>query len=127
FDLGRNIAGVSEITVRGKRGTVIKLKHGELLDKEGRVDQWNIDLYHKPIDGSDPFQTDTFILKGKGRETFSPRFNYKGFQFVQVSSSVPITLTKTSLTGLFVHSDVPEAGSIESSNPVIDKIWQATR
>src|SRR5690606_21614271 len=70
---------------------------------------------------------DTFILKGKGRETFSPRFNYKGFQFVQVSSSVPITLTKTSLTGLFVHSDVPEAGSIESSNPVIDKIWQATR
>ncbi|MGZ3958954.1 MAG: alpha-L-rhamnosidase-related protein, partial [Flavisolibacter sp.] len=33
---------------------------------------------------------------------------------------------KESLRGYFMHSDVPPAGTIASSNPVIDKIWQAT-
>ncbi len=53
-------------------------------------------------------------------------FNYKGFQYVEVTSDKPVTLTKESLTGYFMHSDVPPVGEIKSSNPTIDKIWWAT-
>lgn len=127
FDLGRNIAGISELKVTGKRGVVLKIKHGELLDGRGRVDVGNIDGFHRPIDDSDPFQTDVYTLKGEGEEIFSPRFNYKGFQYVEVSSNAAIQLTKKSLVGLFVCSDAPTAGAIASSNPVLDKIWEATR
>ena len=81
FDLGRNIAGVSELTVSGPAGTKIKLIHSELIHENGRVDLSNIDVHFRPTDNSDPFQTDIFILGGKGEETFSPRFNYKGFQY----------------------------------------------
>jgi alpha-L-rhamnosidase len=126
FDLGRNIAGVSRLTVSGEKGTVIRLKHAEQLDSTGRADQSNINVHYRPVGDSDPFQTDIFILKGQGEETFSPRFNYKGFQYVEVSSDKPLILTEKSLTGYFMHSDVPVAGCIDCSNPTINKIWVAS-
>ena len=126
FDLGRNIAGVSRITLGGPPNTIVRLKHGERLYANGHVDQSNIDVHYRPTDDSDPFQTDIYILKGEGTESFQPRFNYKGFQYVEVTSTQPVTLTKESLTGYFMHSDVPAVGRITSSNPTINKIWQAT-
>lgn len=126
FDLGRNIAGVSELKVKGKSGTVLRLRHAERLFTNGRTDQSNIAVHYRPTDDTDPFQTDLFILKGAGEETFMPRFNYKGFRYIEVTSNQPVELSKESLTGYFMHSDVPAAGQINASNPTINKIWQAT-
>jgi len=126
FDLGQNIAGVSEITVDGTEGTVLYLKHGERLDTNGQVDISNIDYHYRPADNSDPFQTDIYILNGKGRKSFAPRFNYKGFQYVEVTASNPVQLTKESLVGYFMHSNVPQVGELKTSNPTINKIWEAT-
>jgi len=126
FDLGRNIAGVSQFKVSGPAGTVIHLKHGERLYKNGHVDMSNIDVHYRPKDKTDPFQVDIVTLDGKGEKTFMPHFNYKGFQYVEVTSTQPIKLTKESLVGYFMHSDVPATGHIASSNPVVDKMWFAT-
>ncbi len=126
FDIGRNIAGVSQITVSGPEGTVLRLKHGERLYDNGHVDMSNIDVHYRPTDDSDPFQTDIYIMKGEGEETFSARFNYKGFQYVEVTSNTPIELTKESLIAYFMHSDVPAVGQFHSTNPTLNKIWEAT-
>jgi alpha-L-rhamnosidase len=126
YDLGRNIAGVSSFTVTGEKGTEIRLKHAERLDSKGYADQSNIDVHYRPTNDSDPFQTDILILSGKGEETFTPRFNYKGFQYVEITSSKPIMLKIESLRGIFMHSDVPVAGKINSSDTLLNKIWQAT-
>ncbi len=125
YNLGRNIAGVSKLKVTGEEGTKIQLIHGEMLGKDGHVDLANIDVHYRPTDDSDPFQTDIFILGGGGEETFMPRFNYKGFQYVEIKSDKPIELGQNSLTGYFMHSDVSPIGKIASSNPVLDKTWQA--
>jgi alpha-L-rhamnosidase len=126
FDLGRNIAGVSNIKVQGQAGTVLKLKHAERVYTNGHVDQSNINVHYRPTDNTDPFQTDIFILSGKGEEQFMPRFNYKGFQYVEVTISQPVQFTAANLTGYFMHSDVPPVGKINSSNPILNKIWWAT-
>ncbi|MCM5530466.1 alpha-L-rhamnosidase [Parasegetibacter sp. NRK P23] len=126
FNLGRNISGVSSIRVKGPAGTIIRMKHGERLLPNGRVDLSNIDVHYRPKGNDDPFQTDIFILPGNGEAYFKPRFNYKGFQYVEVQSSQPVTLSKESLTGHFMHSDVPSIGHIRSSNPTLNKIWEAT-
>ncbi|MBB2147632.1 glycoside hydrolase family 78 protein [Pedobacter gandavensis] len=126
FDLGRNISGVTKLKVDGPEGTVIRLKHGERLYKNGHVDLSNIDVYYRPKDNTDPFQTDIITLSGKGPLEFMPRFNYKGFQYVEVSSNKPIQLLKESITGYFMHSDVSATGKISSSNPLIDRLWWAT-
>jgi alpha-L-rhamnosidase len=126
FDLGRNIAGVSQLKVSGPAGTVIRLKHGERLGENRMVDQSNIDVHYRPTDQLDPFQTDIFTLRGEGEELFKASFNYKGFQYVEVTSDQPIELKKESLTGYFMHSDVPVAGNILSSDSILIKIWKAT-
>ena len=127
FNLGRNIAGVSSIKLKGVPGTIIRLKHAERLYSNGRADQSNLDVHYRPTDDKDPFQTDIYILKGDGsEETFMPQFNYKGFQYVEVTSNKPVVLSKESLVGYFMHSDVPTVGNIASSNNTINKIWTAT-
>ncbi len=124
YDLGRNIAGISRISVKGEKGTEIRLKHGERLNADGSVDQSNIDVHYRPADDKDPFQTDIYILNGDGVETFWPHFNYKGFQYVEVTSNKPIEIQ--GLTGIFMHSDVTPVGNLTSSNDVLNKIWKAT-
>jgi alpha-L-rhamnosidase len=126
FDLGRNISGVSRISVKGRRGTILRVKHAELLDNDGNIDLSNIDVHYRPTDDTDPFQTDIYILNGEGEETFVPHFNYKGFQYAEVVSDKPIELTKESLTGIFMHSDVPVKGQLKSSNQLVNKILEAT-
>ncbi len=126
FDLGRNIAGVTQLKVCGEKGTVIRLKHGERLGSNKLVDISNIDAHYRPTNDLDPFSTDIYTLKGEGEEIFKPTFNYKGFQYVEVTSDKPVELTKESLTGYFMHSDVPPVGHITSSDSVLNKIWKAT-
>ncbi|RYE18364.1 MAG: alpha-rhamnosidase, partial [Sphingobacteriales bacterium] len=125
YNLGRNIAGVSQIKVKGEAGTVLRIKHGERLYPNGRIDQSNIDHHYHPIVTDDPFQIDIITLSG-GEDTFMPHFNYKGFQYVEVTASKPVTLTRQSLKGYFMHSDVAPVGTIKTSNPTVNKIWSAT-
>src|SRR5690606_31716896 len=62
YDLGRNISGVTKLTVSGEKGTTLRLTHGERLKEDGRVDMSNIDVYYRPKDDTDPFQTDIVTL-----------------------------------------------------------------
>ncbi|SDZ76031.1 alpha-L-rhamnosidase [Arachidicoccus rhizosphaerae] len=126
FNIHQNIAGISEIRVKGEAGTVLRLRHGERLYKDGHVDQSNIDVHYRPTDDSDPFQTDIYTLSGKAEEVFRPWFGYKGFQYVEVTSSRPVTLSDNSLQAYFMHSDVSPAGKIHSSDTILNKIWAAT-
>lgn len=127
FTFPRNIAGTIEISIKkALPGTVFRIKHAERLYKNGMVDLSNIDLHYRPTDNSDPFQTDIFIANGNDNESFSPKFNYKGFQFVEVTSSKPFKLDEDNLLALEMHSDVPAVGKIKTSNIVFNKIWEAT-
>lgn len=125
FDFGRNIAGVTELSIMGPSGTRIRLKHGERLDAKGYVDISNIDEHYRPKDARDPFQTDIILLSGR-QDKFMPKFNYKGFQYVELTSSIPLAIKQDNLTAFFMHSDVPVVGTINSSNEVLNKIWSAT-
>ncbi|NCB07232.1 MAG: alpha-rhamnosidase [Bacteroidia bacterium] len=124
FDFGRNMAGVTKLNIKGAAGTTIRLKHGERLYENGHVDLSNIDVHYRPTDNTDPFQTDIVILSGKNDE-FMPKFNYKGFQYVEVTSDKPVALSDNSLVAYFMHSDVPPVGEISSSNETLNKTWQA--
>ena len=123
YSFKKNISGITAITVQGKAGTVIRVKHGERLYKNGHIDQSNIDVHYRPTDNTDPFQTDIYILKGGAPESFMPHFNYKGFQYAELVSNRPVKIID--VLAYFMHSDVPQVGNIVSSNDVINKIWEA--
>lgn len=124
YDFGQNMAGVTRIRLSGERGTEVRIKHGERLYPDGRLDLSNIDVYFRGDKEKDPFQTDILILSG-GEDEFMPRFNYKGFRYVEVVADRPVALDENSLTAYFMHSDVPAVGSVEASNPIIGKLTRA--
>lgn len=126
FDFGRNISGVVKIEVSGEAGTEVRLIHAERLDPKGHADLSNIDVHYRPTDDTDPFQTDILILSGTKEDLFMPRFNYKGFQYVEVVADRPVELTNESIKAYFMHSDVPPVGRINSSNNTLNRIWMAS-
>lgn len=125
YDFGQNMAGVTQIKVSGKEGNQLRIKHGERLDENGRLDLSNIDVYYLGDNETDPFQTDILTLSGNREDVFMARFNYKGFRYVEVTSSEPVELNKESLTAYFIHSDVPQIGKIVSSNQLINGLCKA--
>lgn len=126
YDFGQNMSGVTRIRVSGAEGTEVRIKHGERLHDNGRLDMSNIDVYYRGDNEADPFQTDVLFLSGKGEDEFMARFNYKGFRYVEVTSDNPIHLDEHSVTAFFMHSDVPPVGKIDSSSDLINKLWKAT-
>ncbi|MGV8134060.1 MAG: family 78 glycoside hydrolase catalytic domain [Mangrovibacterium sp.] len=128
YTFPKNMAGFCHLKVKGAPGTVVKLRYGELLKKNGRLEQGNVDFFFYSKKPGEAFQQDEVILRDSNEMVeFTPSFTYHGFQYVEVESSKPIELTEESLTALFVHTDVKPVGSFECSNPVLNKIWEATR
>lgn len=127
FDMGKNIAGVTSMKVSGEKGTRFVISSGEMLKNNGRLQQGNIDIYYRPEKPGEKFQTDEFILAGMGKEeVFKPEFTYHGFKYVEVKSDRPVKLTGENLTGMFMHTDVKPVGSFNSSDELLNRIYDAT-
>ncbi len=114
-DFGQNIVGWVRLRAKGKAGTRITLKHGEVLDRKGEFYNKNYRLARA---------TNTFILKGSGDyEYFEPRFTYTGFRYVKVDG-YPGELTLDDLIGCVVHSDLERTASFECSNEKLNRLFE---
>lgn len=123
YDFGVNMTGGCELRIKGEKNTRVEIQYGELLKPNGRLEMRNLDIYYKPLPGL-AFQTDVLILDGK-ECVFTPRFSYKGFQYVEIRSSRPIKLDETNVTALNFHSDLKEVGHFSCSNDLLNQIWKA--
>ena len=121
YDLGQNLAGVAEITLRGPAGTVVELKYGEKLNPDGTLNQDELKMYAKPGD----FQTDRYTLNGRGTEVWRPRFVYHGFQYVQITG-FPGTPTLKNLLALGMNAAFETSGQFECSKDLLNKIQHNT-
>jgi hypothetical protein len=61
----------------------------------------------------------TYTLKGAGTETWTPRFTYYGFRYVQVE---PTEAEIVSVEGQFIHSSAPVAGEFSCSKDLFNRI-----
>jgi alpha-L-rhamnosidase len=120
-DFGQNIAGFGELDVTLPEGNRIRLKYGEKLYPDGRVDQSNID----GLVAQNPFQTDEYITKGTGRETWYPRFVYHGFQYIEIEG-FPGDLKEENIRACVVHTDFTKKGHFESASPLLNQIQHNT-
>lgn len=118
FDLGQNFAGVVRLRVTGNKGDTIRLRYGEVLFPNGDIVTENLRKARA---------TDTYILKGdKQGETWTPRFTYHGFQYVEVSglrkAPTPDAITDA-ITGIVMTSATPEAGAFTTDNKMVNQLY----
>ncbi len=134
FDFGQNFAGWARLRVKGDAGTRVRLRSGELLYPDGTLNGMTAVAGQIKDGGSDyhydgkgkpktAFQLDEYVLKGQGREVFTPRFTFHGFRYVEVTG-FPGRATLETLEGLRLNSDVAGVGSFECSNELFNRIQQ---
>ncbi|HEY4065114.1 MAG TPA: glycoside hydrolase family 78 protein [Puia sp.] len=117
IDLGRNIAGFAELRIHAPAGTEITLKYSERLSGDGGVDQRDVAQH---IEGG-LVETDKYICKGEGLETWHSSFAYYGFQYIEITG-LPARPDQATITGMIVHTAFEPAGSFQCSNELFNKI-----
>jgi len=117
FDFGQNFSGWCRLKVSGPAGTNVTLRHAETLFEDGTVNQQNL---------RSGKATDVYILSGEGEETYEPRFTYHGFRYVQVEG-LPGAPGLDSIRGRVVHTVLPDAGTFECSNELLNTVQRCCR
>lgn len=148
FDMGENFAGWVTLRVQGAPGDRVVLRFGERLHETGELDvltsamtqiknwdavrrrDWKAVLAG-PFWNQGPFrpetawQGDTYILKGEGVESYTPRFTWHGFRYVEMRG-YPGAPSLESLRGHVLYSSVDDAGVFASSNELLNRIQEIT-
>ncbi|MCK5776457.1 MAG: family 78 glycoside hydrolase catalytic domain, partial [Bacteroidales bacterium] len=110
YDMGQNMVGYVQLTVDGKKGQKIILKHAEVLDKDKNFFTLNL---------RSAKATTEFILKG-GKEILKPKFTFQGFRYVKVEGLKNPKLEN--ITGIVVHTEMKQTGTFECSDDLINQL-----
>jgi alpha-L-rhamnosidase len=113
FDMGQNFAGFAVLHAKGPAGTKIVLRFAEMLNPDGSI-------YTTNLRGARC--TDTYVLSGKGEETWAPQFTFHGFRYLEMTG-YPGTPAKSTILGVAINSATPMVGSFECSSPMVNKLY----
>ena len=124
LDFGQNIAGYITFAVTAKKGQKIKLRFGEMFDKDGEFTQKNFQCANKKRTRVTPLQKIEYYCKD-GLNEYKTKFAIFGFQYVLIETDVE--WVNENFTAIAVYSDMEETLSFNSSNGLLNKLVEATR
>lgn len=109
-DFGQNITGLVEVRIKGEKGQKIRIRHAEVLDKDGNFypDTLRTAISH-----------DTYILSG-GEQVLMPHFTFHGFRYIAIDGikdPVPEMFTACAM-----HSAMEKIGSFHCSNEKVNQL-----
>ncbi len=115
-DMGQNMVGWVQITAHGERGKAVQLRFAE------RLNDTKDSLYTANLRQAE--QTDRYVFKGAGNETWEPKFVYHGFRYIEITG-LSYKPALASILGKVVYDRMETTGSFETSNPILNKIYKA--
>lgn len=120
YDFGQNMVGTVRLTLRGKRGTSIKLRYGEMTYKNGELYVQNL----RPA-----ANTDVYVLRGdESGEVFLPSFTFHGFRYMEITGNgceltrAELDAMLLSVEGLVLTNVTEQTGSFSCSNPALNQL-----
>jgi len=113
YDLGQNLSGWAEFTFDGKAGQQIVVRHGEMLDADGKLYTTNLRKARC---------IDSYTLAEDGRVTLAPHFTFHGFQYVELSG-IDNALPLENVTGVVLQSAIEPAGQFACSEPLLNQLF----
>lgn len=113
-DFGQNFTGWVCLSIEEKEGTLIKLRHGEVIYPDGSLNVENLRFAKA---------TDVYICKG-GKEYYEPRFTYHGFRYAEVTG-ITGELKEEQIIGRVVHTDNQEISGFSCSDDALNRIFKA--
>jgi alpha-L-rhamnosidase len=111
FDLGQNFAGHIRVTLNGRPGTIVRVRHAEVLGPDGTI-------YTENLRGARA--TDTFVLAGDGDEVFEPSSTYHGFRYAEITGIAADQLV--SVVGVAVSSVEEFTGEFATGSAMVNQL-----
>ena len=124
LDFGQNLTGYIKFSLNAKKGQKIKLRFGELLNKDGEFTQVNIQCRTRKGTKVTPLQQVIYTCKD-GANDYKTKFAIFGFQYVLIETEVEYN--PEDFTAVAVYSDMPETLSFDCSHELINKLVENTR
>lgn len=112
LDMGQNMVGWIRLKVNAPKDSNIRLQYGEEL-QEGCFYRENLRTAKAEF---------IYISNGKQAEV-QPHFTFYGFRYVRIEGW-PGEVDPEDFTGCVVYSDLQRIGTIETSNPMINRLFQ---
>lgn len=110
LDMGQNMVGWLQFRCDAPKGTVVRMQFGEIL-QEGNFYRDNLRTAKAAF---------TYISDGTVRDV-RQHFTFYGFRYVKIEGWVG-QIDPLDFTGLVIHSDMDERGSIHTTDPLINKL-----
>ncbi|HUJ29386.1 MAG TPA: family 78 glycoside hydrolase catalytic domain, partial [Myxococcales bacterium] len=117
-DFGQNAAGRVRILLGGSRGTVVRMRHSELLGDRGELDT----TYLLGDEPRHPFQRDEIVLDG-AETWYEPWFTIHGFRYLEVEG-LPRDLGPRDVEAVVLSSALEQAGAFACSDARLNRLWQ---
>ena len=111
LDFGQNLVGRVRFTVDGEAGTVVTLRHAEVLEHGEPA--------YRPLRNAEA--TDRYTLRGDGPETWEPTFTFHGFRYVEVHGW-PGEVDPADFVAVVLHSDMERTGTFSCDNELLEQL-----
>lgn len=124
YDLGQNFVGWVHFSVKGPRGTVLKMRYAEMLNDKGDASRGDDgpggSLYTINLRNAKCLLK--YTLSGaEGGEEYHPSTTFYGFRYCEITASEDITVN--SLVGQVVGSEIEEGSNIEVNHDAVNQLY----
>ena len=114
-DFGQNLTGRERFRLAHiPAGTTILIRHGEMLTEAGTLYTENL--------RSAAAQTLYTCTCEKENQEYEPSFTFYGFRYLEITGW-PGLLTGDQISARVIHSNLPETGSFQCSEPLLNQLY----
>ena len=126
YDMGQNFAGIPSITLRGlKEGQQLRFRYAEVLYPDLPEYKGNEGmLMLENIRGA--MAQDLYVASGAIEEVFEPHFTQHGYRYLEITG-VDKAPALEDVKGLVISSVQGFTAHYESSNPLVNRLWDNIR
>ncbi|WP_203582408.1 alpha-L-rhamnosidase [Microbacterium hibisci] len=113
LDASQNISGWVRLTVEGRRGDVVTIRHAEVLEPDGA-------LHTAALRSARA--TDTYVLGHDGVSVLEPPFTFHGFRYAEVTGAAVVEASAVAIS-----TDLPQRSSFRSSHEALNRFHENVR
>lgn len=124
IDFGQNLVGYTPFTLKGEKGTTVRIRYGEMLNDTGDKNKGNDgsggSLYTENLRNAKA--TLKYILGGSSIESYCTFSTFYGFRYCEIVADDDVEIIK--IEAVPVSSAIDETGSIATDNQLVNKLYE---
>ena len=116
IDFGQNLAGFTEIRIKGNKGDRVVISHAEVLDKDGNFYTKNMEMARN---------VNTYVLSGRD-DILKPHFSFQGYRYIRLDEFPHCEIDLSAFTSVSLYSQMTRTGDFICGNSKINKLYSNT-